>query len=565
MEYLVFIVVAAALILVVCAREIYLEKQKVKAFALDLRENYGKLREREYKAERFQRMDSYYRKHPAEGQVDDITWNDLGMDEIFKRLNHTYSAAGEEYLYYALRNAGVSKEKLEHFETLIQYFTQNEECRITFQLQMAKLGYTGKYSLYDYLDYLEDLGERNNTKSIICDLLFLPCFALMPFQLPLALCGVAALLIYNILSYFKEKAEIEPYIISFIYILRLMEVAKKLEALEKMPGAAMIEAEIETIRQNRKILSSMERGTYWLLAGGGVMGGNPLEMFTDYLRMSLHLDLIQFNKMLRILRQHTDAVDCMITKLGELETACAIGAVRQGSEAGFCVPQFTEESELKLVEGYHPLLTSPVKNSVETKKGILITGSNASGKSTFLKMVAINSILAQTVHTCFADEYCAPLFRIYSSMALRDDIGSGDSYYIVEIKALKRILDGAKCEGRPILCFVDEVLRGTNTIERISASTEILKSLRKQHIICFAATHDIELTQLLAEEYENYHFEEIIREGDISFPYRLLEGKSKTRNAIKLLELLGYDGDIIRHAEELAEKFEAGKKIYPGV
>lgn len=102
------------------------------------------------------------------------------------------------------------------------------------------------------------------------------------------------------------------------------------------------------------------------------------------------------------------------------------------------------------------------------EKGVLLTGSNASGKSTFLKTVAVNAILSQSVNTCMAKKYEAPLFHVYSSMALRDNMDSGESYYIVEIKALRRILDAAEQEKIPVLCFVDEVLRGTNTVERIA-------------------------------------------------------------------------------------------------
>lgn len=88
-------------------------------------------------------------------------------------------------------------------------------------------------------------------------------------------------------------------------------------------------------------------------------------------------------------------------------------------------------------------------------------------------------ILAQTIHTCCADRCQSSYWRVMTSMALRDDLGSGESYYIVEIRSLKRILDAAQSPGAPVLCFVDEVLRGTNTVERIAASTQILKSLHK--------------------------------------------------------------------------------------
>ena len=196
-------------------------------------------------------------------------------------------------------------------------------------------------------------------------------------------------------------------------------------------------------------------------------------------------------------------------------------------------------------------------------------------------MVAVNAILAQTIHTCAANAYRAPFFSIYSSMSLRDNLENGESYYIVEIKALKRILTSMalrdnlaggesyymveirslkrileECEKpEPVLCIVDEVLRGTNTVERIAATTQILKSLANQHFMCFAATHDIELTELLKDEYHNYHFEEEIKEGDISFNYKLLKGKATTRNAIRLLEIMGYDEEIIRHATRQAEHF----------
>ncbi len=183
---------------------------------------------------------------------------------------------------------------------------------------------------------------------------------------------------------------------------------------------------------------------------------------------------------------------------------------------------------------------------------MLITGSNASGKSTFLKTVALGSIFAQTVHTVLADSYEGAMCRPVSSMSLRDDVQGGDSYYMVEIKALKRILDLLETEGLPVLCFVDEVLRGTNTIERIAASTQILKSIAKQNNMCFAATHDIELTYLLEGFYHNYHFEEEIAENDISFSYKIMEGRASTRNAIRLLGIMGYAPDIIEEAEAMA-------------
>ena len=132
---------------------------------------------------------------------------------------------------------------------------------------------------------------------------------------------------------------------------------------------------------------------------------------------------------------------------------------------------------------------------------------------------------------------------------------------MVEIRSIKRILDQVKEAAKEhsyVLCFVDEVLRGTNTVERIAASTQIMKMLSLGNALCFAATHDVELTKLLESEYDNYHFEERIEEDDIFFPYKLMEGPATTRNAIALLKMLGYDERIISDAEAMAGKFLAG-------
>lgn len=554
MEYVIMALALAVVVLVIFLLEAARANREEKKFVKSLYDDYEKLRNKQYSPERFARMGSYCNRHPEDGQIDDITWNDLGMDEIFKRMNYTLSATGEEYLYYTLRSLRQDRTRLDHLEEVIQYFGGHPEERVRVQLALRKLGYTGKFSLYDYLDNLDYLGERSNRISFIRDLLFLPLIVLFGYNVPVAVMGLTLLVSSNIVSYFKEKGDIDPYIVSFAYIMRLIDVSEK---LERYPIPVCSE-EWESLRTHRKALQAMRRNSFWVMSpgrGNANASGNPIEVVMDYIRMVFHVDLIKFNSMLKHLRGHIEDVDALITVAGFLETSISVWAFRQSLSEGYCLPDFTEDICFEMKEGYHPLLDNPVKNGISASRGVLLTGSNASGKSTFLKTAALNAILAQTVHTCTADNYRAPLFRVYSSMALRDDMGSGESYYIVEIKALKRILDAAEAGQQPVLCFVDEVLRGTNTVERIAASTQILSSLGAIGILCFAATHDIELTELLGEKFDNYHFEEEVKEGDVVFNYRLLKGKATTRNAIRLLELLGYDAEIISRANQQAEHF----------
>lgn len=530
----------------------WMQNQKSRlAFKQSLYDELGNMPKHKYTVENSAHISGYYQRHQEDGQLDDVTWNDLDLDSIFRRINYTHSATGEEYLYYMLRSVRYDQKALTHLEELVSWFSEHVDEQVTLQMVLSELGYTGKHSLYDYIENLDTLGKRNNLKHYVADLLFIPLLLLLPMQFTISIIGILILSIYQIVTYFKDKGQMEPYIISFAYIMRLLAVGEKVQKMD----LSVCKKELENIQDSLDKMQGVKRGAFFVFASSNSRtSGNPLELLLDYLRMVFHLDIIIFNRMLKQLRTHLEETDCLITNLGYLEASVSVCRLRASLKNGFCVPDFCKDTQIRLKNGYHILLEQPVKNSITADKGVLLTGSNASGKSTFLKMVAVNAVMAQTLHTCCADAYEGNLFQIYSSMALRDSLGSGESYYIVEIKALKRILDVVKT-GQPVLCFVDEVLRGTNTVERIAASTQILKSLSESGVLCFAATHDIELTDLLAETYHNYHFEEEVKNGDISFEYRLIDGKATTRNAIRLLELIGYSPEITERAMENAQKF----------
>ena len=332
----------------------------------------------------------------------------------------------------------------------------------------------------------------------------------------------------------------------------MMNAAEDMEK-SKIPH---IEEYVSHLTKARKKFARFKRNSFFFVTGGsGDAGGGLEKLFIDYLNFTFRIDLLQFSTLIEELSKNMDAFEEMTENLGILESAIAIASFRiQFPE--YCRPVLdnTRKAFLHGENLYHPMIEEPVKNSISTDRGVLLTGSNASGKSTFLKTVAVNAVLAQTVYTCMADVYEGNYYQIYTSMALRDDLMSQESYYIVEIKSLKRILDHIEDEV-PLLCFVDEVLRGTNTVERIAASSQILKSMARRNVMCFAATHDIELTSILEKDYNNYHFQEEVKDDDILFNYQLYEGRATSRNAIKLLSIIGYAPDIIQKAEHSAGKF----------
>jgi len=552
MEYIAFGIIAVAFLLFVFVQGVHAEKKERRWFMQKLKEQYGKAPVKEYKPERFLRIPGYYENHPQDGQIDDITWNDLGMDDIFKRVNYTLSSTGEEYLYYRLRTPEFDPEKLMHFHEIAEYFMENEQERISFQMLMRQLGSTGKFSLYDYITYLTNLGKRSNRQEYMMFFLMAVSVGIMFWNLTVGILMLLGGVIYQIFSYFKIRKEIEPYITSLAYMLRLNDVADNVQKL----NFPCCKEEQQEIRKHIRNLNKSKRGSYFVFhdAKNG-SADNPIDMILVYVTMIFHIDLIIFNRMLGEMIHKLEDIDKLTGLLGYLEAAVSVGLYRASMHGEVCIPEFSDD-KLILEEGYHPLIQNPVKNSITADKSVLLTGSNASGKSTFLKMVALNVLLSQTIYTVCADRYKAPIYRLFTSMSLRDNLESGESYYIVEIKSIKRIMQEIDRRDQKIICFVDEVLRGTNTIERIAASSQILKSIADKGGLCFAATHDQELTVLLKEGYDNYHFEEEIVENDILFHYQLRPGKATTKNAIRLLQLMGYDNEMIECASEQALRFE---------
>ena len=518
-----------------------------------LKDGYGKVRDQEYTVERFNSLGFYYRsKEPGKADIDDITVNDLSLDEVFMCVNNTCSAAGEEYLYSMLRRPELNEGALTERDNIAELFDKNSEKRLKIQLILSKLGKIRSISLNEYLNRLEKAPTDSNVLHYAVFALYGLAVAFFGIGIAfsdLRVFGILFLIlgvIYSMITYFKSKASKEAYYTVIMHLVGMIDLSKELDKFDD----DLLKPYISAVREASGKLKSVSRGSAILTSNGG----NILDIVLDYVRMLTHIDLIKFNSIIKIYRENTDSLNVLFENYGFLDSCIAIASFRKWL-GDWAKPQFTSEMVLDVKDLYHPLLKDPVKNSISTSRSVLLTGSNASGKSTFIKALALNAILSQTLYTSVASYYRAPFYRILSSMALRDDLVGGESYYMVEIRSLKRIVDAVE-ESIPVLCFVDEVLRGTNTIERIAASSRILNDLGMRDCICFAATHDLELADILAGSFDSYHFSETVNENDVEFDYRLKPGKATSRNAIRLLEKLGYPERVTKGAKQAAAYFE---------
>ncbi|SHO46030.1 MutS-related protein [Anaerocolumna xylanovorans] len=539
-----------AIVAVFVVKGVYDKRVWYRNLKQKLLNDWGKVPEEEYTTEKFQSLSAYYRSQADKtNDVDNITWNDISMEEIFMLINNTGSAIGEEYLYALLHKLEFSEEKLKERERLMNFFSDNEEKRLSLQLALYKMGKIRNVSVHEYINRLEGLETKSTWPHILMGIGLVASLALIAVS-P-AVGGVLTVLMLgnNTYQYYREKAKIELYFTVCAYIVRLLDGVNTIIKLN-IPEISEYTA---TLKKTKEVFLKFTKRSFLVTTKSA--GGDLSEIFLDYIKILFHIDLIKFYSMLDCFKANRKDLNTIYETIGLMESCIAAASFRKMMPF-YTIPDLTGEGGpfLEVEDIYHPMIEEPVLNSIHTNDSVLITGSNASGKSTFIKTLAVNAILSQTICTSLSSSYKASYFKVLSSMALKDNLLGKESYYIVEIKSLKRIIDQID-EKIPTLCFVDEVLRGTNTLERIAASTQILYYLSRTNTVCFAATHDIELTHILENYYTNYHFKEQIADNNVLFDYKLMKGRAVSKNAIKLLEVMGYPDQVTIMASDNAEYF----------
>lgn len=549
MEYSWLIGGVLLFILLPVLTSFYRQKNKEKSLREKLKKEYGQENPRKWRSGEIETISrySFFREKP--GRIDDLTWNDLDMDAVFMQMAFTHSSIGDDLLYDLLRHPGSEEKGLEALEERISFFQKEEEKRVELQLLFHRMGRMERVSLSQYLQYMLTLEQQRNTVHYFALAVIVLSVLLILYSPGIGLPLFFLAVLWNLYTYFRKKREIEPYLVTFRYILGML--GNSVRVKEILPPSWLPEA--ACLKEAERINRRLSRNAFLLLPMGG-LGGGGLEIILDYMRMIFHLDLIKFNSMLRLMQEEADVLWDTYEVLGRLDGCIAIGAYREWLPVR-CRPVFTDKKELSMTGIFHPLVEQAVANSLSMKKSIILTGSNASGKSTFLKTVAVNVLLAQTIHTCTAERFILPFAALYTAISLKDSIQKKESYYMAEIAAVKRILDHSR-KGERVICMLDEMLKGTNTTERIAAAAAILGQMKRQGVIAVVATHDIQLCALMKDEYENYHFEEEVIGDEIVFSYKLKPSVASSSNAIALLERSGYPADVVREARERMKDFE---------
>lgn len=516
-----------------------------------LKASFGKMKDEHF---HFEFVEQFFRRKDSSAAfqiLTDKSCHDLDFQELFMFVDRTSSRVGQQYLYNKLRTIPTDSAEVLLNEEIIKRFTYDTEFRIKTQRQLEKLENDEAY-------YLTSLFQEEHIEPpkwffiirllSITSLLSL-VLGMFNSQFFFILLGVV---IVNLGIHYWNKKNLNQYLGSIPQLLRLNSIAFNLyqdDSLRKLdpdlPGSMAI---INQVR-NRMSFFQLEarlqgdlEAAFWMM----------LEIF----KILFLLEPLLLFGVLKRLDSKRKEIEDVFSFVGHIDSLLSIASLRKGL-AVYCVPVINEgDNQIVARQVYHPLIIDCVPNSISVvDKSILLTGSNMSGKTSFIRTIGLNIITGLTINTCFAESMTIPRARIFSAIRISDDLVNDKSYYFEEVLTIKELIQNS-ANAKPNIFLLDEIFKGTNTIERISAGKAVLSSLCKNNSVVLVSTHDIELADMLSDNYELYHFSEIVGDRNVDFDYKLKTGKLKNRNAIRILQINDYPDSVIVEATEISKTLD---------
>ena len=363
-------------------------------------------------------------------------------------------------------------------------------------------------------------------------------FAVLAAWWPLMWVGAVVAFVVNILVDDWVSARFAAHSYGVRVLDRALGSAERLA----MPGVG----DDAEIARDLAALAAIRKRVAWLTTS------DPFGLF-DLVRGGLLLRLLLLGGCMRTIERERERLRRVVLWLGELDALVSVASLR-AERPDARVPMLSvDATAIRARAIVHPAIDAAVGNDVVLDPALIITGSNMSGKSTFLRAVAINAICAQSIHTTFGS-WTAPMVRVLGVMRVLDAIADGMSTYAVEVAAVGALVEAAarRDHDLPALFVIDEPFSGTNPVLRVPIVVSVLEYLCQRDIVV-AATHDLDVAaQLDARFARGYFFES--EDGAAQFDYRLRPGVSPASNAVALLVRAGYPLAIVAAIELRARR-----------
>ncbi len=494
----------------------------------------------------------------AHAWVGDATWRDLEGDALFRAVDHTDSPLGRQALYAALRSPDAPRCRAA-IDAVARACVAHPAVRDDIRRALRPHRGSGGYRMH-VLVQDRDLAPRWASAAPVLAVALAGLLLGAPWRphlllvaVPLALVGitVSQVGLRDLGRYLGPMRELAPVLAA---ARRLAAVVEHLDLPRAERDALRAALQPEGVP-----LVPLARITRMVRPDFGA-AEELLGSLYGYVNLVLLLDVNALWLTGRTLRRHRTALERLFATVGLVDVGCAVGALR--TTRAWCAPEFApQQRTLRFDALRHPTLPQGVANDVRLAlgRGLLLTGANMSGKSTLLRAIGTNVLLARALATCTAQAAVLPCTDVCTSIGHADDLQRGVSYFYAEAQAVARLL--RRADGAPALFLFDELFRGTNAAERIAAAEAVLRHItrgagqRPAQWVALAS-HDLQLGDLLGDCFEVAHLAVATDGAALDFQFRLQPGPATTRTALALLAQCGVEAALLDSARQRAALLE---------
>lgn len=481
----------------------------------------------------------------ATDALDERTWDDLHLDAVFRQADHCASQPGRQWLYHMLRRPRLTADMVDAFDARVRAMARDPERTARIR---AALGTLGDRRAADLEAAFFGALPQRPTLWWVFPLLTLGgvmCVA-GAFVWPGLLVVWLALCVVNMIA----QALYRPRVRDFVAAMRELPVFVDAASALGQMSIPELASETATLSDGAARLRTVRLTTAWLRFDAR-SANELIGSVYEWTNLLFALDLSAFVLTTTKLHDLRDVAQRCFCALGTMDALQSIARWRATLPV-WSVPALTSPGKaLEINDLSHPLVADAVPNSLTlVDTGVLITGSNMSGKTTFVRALGVNAVIATAFATVCASLWRAPAYHVRTSIGQADSLLDGKSYYLAEVESVRRMLI-AKSDGVQHMFLLDELFRGTNTGERIAAATATLSWLHRGHDVVVVATHDLEVHRYLSDAFDAYHFREQVVADAMTFDYRIQPGLSSTHNAIALLEIMQFPPALVEDARTI--------------
>lgn len=497
-------------------------------------------------------------KHPFTYDMDIF-----GRQSLFQRINRTVSSGGADRLAECLSNLSGDKKFIDCRREVVDQLAGMETERAAFMAQ----GQRQKIETRQIQEALEGVAEMSLSR-----------FPLSPLLLVLAVTAIVALLTVVVLAFFGVVsgtmammwATMQLFVVMMLCLKSIKMISKSVNNLHKQ-----MKQYVELIRLTREMVDKLtSQQVDKLFATNTHDSSNKLHAFDElrsildaldrrgnflglmFTNMFLLSDYFLVRRFIKWKERYLDKVGEWIDEVSTMDALVSMATFAYNEPRSGRAEIVESDEVVYEAKGlYHPFVgDKAVRNdfNIVDNNYYIITGANMAGKSTFLRSIGINYILAQNGMPVFADSLRVSSYNLFTSMRTSDDLSSGISYFNAELLRLKQLIDSLK-PSHPsslststlasggacsTLIILDEILKGTNSLDKLNGSRMFLEAMSALPVSGIIATHDLELSKMADERpgrFHNYCFE-IELSDNITYTYKITPGVARNQNATFLLK-----------------------------